>query len=111
MAENVKTSPWKNYDLQSMTIPDEAKTAAAGFKTVSSMVPMYSGDDKMETFVLTVTPSVNNKSEMTFLFLHGASFTASTWDQLGTMSLLGALGYKSVAIDIPGDLLAIIVPF
>lgn len=36
------------------------------------------------------------------LFLHGASFTAQTWENLGTLALLGQKGYRAVAVDLPG---------
>jgi abhydrolase domain-containing protein 14 len=43
------------------------------------------------------------KSNLTFLFLHGAAFKSQDWADLGTLGLLGALGYKSVAVDLPGN--------
>jgi abhydrolase domain-containing protein 14 len=36
------------------------------------------------------------------LFLHGASFTAKTWEELGTLTLMAEKGYRAVAIDLPG---------
>ena len=36
------------------------------------------------------------------LFLHGASFRAETWEELGTLSLLAEAGYYAVAVSLPG---------
>lgn len=57
----------------------------------------------IETNFLVVNPP-EKKSNLTFFFLHGGSFSSSDWVDLGTLGLLGALGYKCVAIDLPGDI-------
>ncbi|MSR61318.1 MAG: alpha/beta fold hydrolase [Planctomycetes bacterium] len=37
------------------------------------------------------------------LLLHGARFTAQTWNELGTLSVLAQAGYHAVALDWPGS--------
>lgn len=36
------------------------------------------------------------------LLLHGASFQAATWEEVGTLALLQGRGLRAVAVDLPG---------
>ncbi|NES22662.1 MAG: alpha/beta hydrolase, partial [Symploca sp. SIO3E6] len=38
----------------------------------------------------------------TVLFLHGASFNAKTWQEIGSLQLLAQKGYRGIAVDLPG---------
>jgi abhydrolase domain-containing protein 14 len=36
------------------------------------------------------------------LLLHGAKYSSKTWEELGTLALLAANGYRAIAVDQPG---------
>jgi pimeloyl-ACP methyl ester carboxylesterase len=43
-----------------------------------------------------------NLEKPALLFLHGASFSAQTWKDLGTLKRFSQQGYRVVALDLPG---------
>jgi len=47
-------------------------------------------------------PAQIEPSQQTILLLHGRSFTSETWNKVGTLTLLAALGHRVVAVDLPG---------
>jgi abhydrolase domain-containing protein 14 len=51
--------------------------------------------------VHTVESPGGDRSRPVLLLLHGASFTAQTWVNLGTLDYAAARGYRAIALDLP----------
>lgn len=41
-------------------------------------------------------------NDKTLIFLHGAAFSAKTWQEIGVLELLLEKGFRVIAVDLPG---------
>lgn len=54
------------------------------------------------TFYREARPSNRTKEKFTVLFLHGIGLTSTIWINIGTFQILAELGYRALAVDLPG---------
>ena len=54
-------------------------------------------------------PPGSSSVDRSVFFLHGASFSSKTWEDIKTLQLVAAMGYRAVAVDIPGTFLQLVV--
>ena len=47
-------------------------------------------------------PSAGGSVDRSVFFMHGAKFSSKTWQDIKTLQLVAAMGYRAVAVDIPG---------
>jgi abhydrolase domain-containing protein 14 len=45
---------------------------------------------------------IGNSQNPSVLFLHGASFKAETWQEIGTLEFICQNQYHAIAVDLPG---------
>ncbi|XP_076372703.1 putative protein-lysine deacylase ABHD14B [Tachypleus tridentatus] len=58
----------------------------------------------VKVFYREALPQDTSNFHISILLLHGATFSSKTWLYLGTIQVLAAMGYRTVAMDVPGGL-------
>lgn len=54
------------------------------------------------TFYREARPSNRTREKFTVLFLHGIGLSSTIWINIGTFQILAELGYRALAVDLPG---------
>ncbi|CAI8044311.1 Protein ABHD14B [Geodia barretti] len=93
---------------QSLTVPAIPDDIIARSKDMLITTGSITAQD-CQVFYREVVPQGDKKE--TVLLLHGQSFTSETWTEIRTLQMLGGMGHRAVAVDLPdpthflGDLL------
>ncbi|CAI5448949.1 unnamed protein product [Caenorhabditis angaria] len=80
-------------------IPENSRKLAQLVEYDESRVEMGSHS----VFVREARPPGAHYSKANVLFLHGQSFSSSTWLENNMLRTFAALGYRAIAIDLPGS--------
>ncbi|PSN52661.1 hypothetical protein C0J52_06029 [Blattella germanica] len=88
---------WKSVDISSESLPENIKTDDIVIETGKKHI------EGIEVFYRKASPPSGVKSTgQSLLLLHGRNFKSETWENLGTLNVVAALGHLVVAIDLPG---------
>ena len=106
-----RQSPWNGHhgrrqrwpDAQLQPLPVELQDAAlnnnARFRQVEGYVNVAANYRVYYRQVKTVTPNIPKGG---VLFLHGVNYTSEKWLEMGTLHLMANMGFRAIAIDLPG---------
>lgn len=88
---------WKTVNLFTKTIPEDILVGSVNIETGRKNI------EGIKVFYRKASASPDvNWSGQSILLLHGKKFTSETWEKLGTLDIMAALGHLVVAIDLPG---------
>lgn len=59
-------------------------------------------ENARKTFYREARPMNRTQEKFTVLFLHGIGLTSTIWINIGTFQILAELGYRALAVDLPG---------
>ncbi|XP_064650117.1 putative protein-lysine deacylase ABHD14B isoform X2 [Lineus longissimus] len=100
MAQNKEVkSAWNSFDYGAP--PADLMEKATSVPIHENTIKLTVGGIKLNLFYRSAGPQ-DKQAKTPVLFLHGASFTSKTWQDLGTLGLLALLGHQVVAVDLPG---------
>ncbi|GIX88755.1 hypothetical protein CEXT_475091 [Caerostris extrusa] len=90
---------WRNLDLKRLSLPEDLRLK----KDCISVNEGIKSIDQAQVFYREALPlPESTSSAISVLLLHGQMFSSKTWLDLGTIHILSAMGYHTVAIDLPG---------
>lgn len=81
-------------------IPEEVKNRAKQIKLEHNEVTVKSDGYDVKVFYREARPVGSPK--MNVLFLHGMKFSSKEWEDLKSLNLVAAMGYRALAVDLPG---------
>ncbi|KAH7947193.1 hypothetical protein HPB52_008201 [Rhipicephalus sanguineus] len=90
-------TPWHSFNYKKLDVPTSISAGADKLKPLEATIVV----DSLTVFYREVNPQ-GAHADVSVLMLHGAAFKSQTWYDLGTLGNLGLMGYRVVAIDIPG---------
>ncbi|XP_065294543.2 putative protein-lysine deacylase ABHD14B isoform X1 [Dermacentor albipictus] len=93
---DVKT-PWRSFNYKQLDVPASISSGASQVKPSEATVVV----DGLTVYYQEVNPK-GAYTDISVLLLHGAAFKSETWYTLGTLGSLSLMGYRVVAIDMPG---------
>ncbi|XP_067012602.1 putative protein-lysine deacylase ABHD14B [Anabrus simplex] len=102
MAHLTKSSDkinWKTVNLYSIDLPESAKEAKNNVVISQNTVKVM---DVKVFYREAKPPDSVTATGQSVLLLHGRSFSSETWEKIETLRLLAALGYRVIAVDLPG---------
>ncbi|CAN7988226.1 unnamed protein product [Ixodes hexagonus] len=90
-------SSWRSFNYKKLEVPSSITLGAASVTPTTGEVSV----NGLKVFYREVKPEDENPY-VSVLLLHGQAFKSETWQTLGTLGVLSRLGYRAVAVDMPG---------
>lgn len=90
---------WKKVNFYEHPLPSEVANLREKVVIKSAKVKVLNVD---VFFRESQSPKGVKITGQSVLLLHGQRFSSKTWEDLGTMHIMGAMGHKVVAVDLPG---------
>jgi len=91
---------WKTHDF--IEIPNDVKQQMSGVKVEETRIEFSYEGQNVRIYYQSGKGYSDSHRDIPVLLLHGAHFTSEDWKRTKTLSLLAALGYKAIAVDLPG---------
>ncbi|EEC16665.1 abhydrolase domain-containing protein 14B, putative, partial [Ixodes scapularis] len=89
---------WRSFNYKKLEVPSNIILDATSVTPTTGKVSV----NGLEVFYREVRPE-DESPYVSVLLLHGQAFKSETWQTLGTLGVLSRLGYRAVAIDMPGQ--------